>query len=165
VDRAASFNDGIKLYTATTTMLNATAFLSSAVSPTMSRQQGHRESHSTSALNVLASPSTHHQSTLAQSIASPTPTPTPATPRSRRAQGSSISRLGSVVEDDSERDEHSHSRSHMREESRDGVEGLLGMISSRTPRKERTPHEKGKSSDGLGLEELRAAVGDVSTLI
>jgi len=129
----------------------------------MSRPQGHRKSQSTSALNVLASPSIH-LSSLNQSTT--TQTPTPATPRSRRAQGSSISRLGSVVEDDSERKERSnpHSRSHVREESKDGLDGLLGMISSRTPRKERIHHEKGKSSDSLGLDDLRAAVGDVSGL-
>lgn len=127
----------------------------------MSRPQGHRKSQSTSALNILASPSTHH-SNLNQSTT--TQTPTPATPRSRRAQGSSISRLGSVVEDDSEREGQSHSRSHVREESKDGLDGLLGMISSRTPRKERIHHEKGKTSDSLGLDDLRAAVGDVSGL-
>lgn len=124
----------------------------------MSRPQGHRKSQSTSALNVLASTSTLGSTTgLNQST---------ATPRSRRTQGSTT-RLGSVVEDDSEREErshshtHSHSISHTNEE-KDGLDGLLGMISSRTPRKERH-HDKGKSTDVLGEEDLRAAVGDVST--
>lgn len=130
----------------------------------MSRPQGHRKSQSTSALNVLASASsstTASTSGLNQST---------ATPRSRRTQGST--RLGSVVEDDSEREErsishrlsHSHSTSHTHEDSTQGLEGLLGMISSRTPRKGRH-QDKGKSSDVLGEEDLRAAVGDVSDLI
>jgi len=128
----------------------------------MSRPQGHRKSQSTSALNVLASnPTSASTSDLSQST---------ATPRSRRTQGST--RLGSVVEDDSEREErahaHSHSRSHStsqtHEDSKEGLEGLLGMISSRTPRKERH-HDKGKSTDPLGEEDLRAAVGDVSSPI
>ena len=125
----------------------------------MSRPQGHRKSQSTSALNVLASTSTSDSTTgLNQST---------ATPRSRRTQGST--RLGSVVEDDSEREERSHSHTHSQSishthEEKDGLEGLLGMISSRTPRKERH-HDKGKSTDVLGEEDLRAAVGDVSSLI
>lgn len=125
----------------------------------MSRPQGHRKSQSTSALNVIAdSTSSLHQST--------------ATPRSRRTQGSST-RLGSVVEDDSEREErsqthshshsHSHSISHLNENNKDGLEGLLGMISSRTPRKERHhERERGRNSDTLGEEDLRAAISDVS---
>jgi hypothetical protein len=132
---------------------------------TMSRPQGHRKSQSTSALNVLAASSSTSTSTsgLNQST---------ATPRSRRTQGST--RLGSVVEDDSEREErsdshthsqsHSHSTSHTHEDSKEGLEGLLGMISSRTPRKERH-HDKGKSTDALGEDDLRAAVNDVSILI
>ena len=123
----------------------------------MSRPQGHRKSQSTSALNVIASTSTSAStSDLSQST---------ATPRSRRTQGST--RLISVVEDDPEREErshaqsHSHSTSHTHESSKEGLEALLGMISSRTPRKERH-HDKGKSTDPLGEEELRAAVGDVS---
>jgi hypothetical protein len=129
----------------------------------MSRPQGHRKSQSTSALNVLAASTSTSTSTsgLNQST---------ATPRSRRTQGST--RLGSVVEDDSEREErsdshthsHSHSTSHTHEDSKDGLEGLLGMISSRTPRKERH-HDKGKSTDALGEDDLRAAVNDVSILI
>jgi len=128
----------------------------------MSRPQGHRKSQSTSALNVLASnPTSASTSDLSQST---------ATPRSRRTQGST--RLGSVVEDDSEREErahahshsHSHSTSQTHEDSKEGLEGLLGMISSRTPRKERH-HDKGKSTDPLGEEDLRAAVGDVSSPI
>jgi hypothetical protein len=128
----------------------------------MSRPQGHRKSQSTSALNVLASTSAStSNSGLKQST---------ATPRSRRTQGST--RLGSVVEDESEREErsqthshsHSHSTSQTHEDSKEGLEGLLGMISSRTPRKERH-HDKGKSTDVLGEEDLRAAVGDVSSLI
>lgn len=125
----------------------------------MSRPQGHRKSQSTSALNVLASTSTKASASgLNQST---------ATPRSRRTQGST--RLGPVTEDDSERS-HSHthsnsqSSSHTHEDSKDGLEGLLGMISSRTPRKERH-QDKGKSTDVLGEEDLRAAVGDVSNLI
>lgn len=123
----------------------------------MSRPQGHRKSQSTSALNVIAdSTSRLHQST--------------ATPRSRRTQGSST-RLGSVVEDDSEREErshahsrsHSHSISHLNENNKDGLEGLLGMISSRTPRKERHhERERGRNSDTLGEDDLRAAISDVS---
>jgi len=126
----------------------------------MSRPQGHRKSQSTSALNVLASKSTSASTTgLNQST---------ATPRSRRTQGSTT-RLGSVVEDDSGREERSHSHTHSQSishthEEKDGLEGLLGMISSRTPRKERH-HDKGKSTDVLGEEDLRAAVGDVSSLI
>jgi hypothetical protein len=134
----------------------------------MSRQQGHRKSQSTSALNVLASDST---STPTAGLNQST-----ATPRSRRTQGST--RLGSVVEDDSEREErshthpHSHSHSHSHStstsdihgDSKEGLEGLLGMISSRTPRKERH-HDKGKSTDALGEEDLKAAVGDVSIAI
>jgi hypothetical protein len=131
----------------------------------MSRPQGHRKSQSTSALNVLASTST------STSIPTSGLNQSTATPRSRRTQGSTT-RLGSVVEDDSEREErshthahsHSHSISHIHEDSKDGLEGLLGMISSRTPRKERH-HDKGKSTDALGEEDLRAAVGDVSNLI
>ena len=126
----------------------------------MSRPQGHRKSQSTSALNVLASnPTSASTSDLSQST---------ATPRSRRTQGST--RLGSVVEDDSEREERSHahshsqSTSHTHEDSKEGLDGLLGMISSRTPRKERH-HDKGKSTDPLGEEDLRAAVGDVSSLV
>jgi hypothetical protein len=129
----------------------------------MSRPQGHRKSQSTSALNVLASTST---STSTSGLNQST-----ATPRSRRTQGSTT-RLGSVVEDDSEREErsnlhthsHSHSTSHAHEDSKEGLEGLLGMISSRTPRKERH-HDKGKSTDVVGEEDLRAAIGDVSSLI
>jgi hypothetical protein len=131
----------------------------------MPRPQGHRKSQSTSALNVLASSST---STSTSGLNQST-----ATPRSRRTQGSTT-RLGSVVEDDSEREErsnshthshsHSHSTSHIHEDSKEGLEGLLGMISSRTPRKERH-HDKGKSTDVLGDDDLRAAVGDVSSLI
>jgi hypothetical protein len=124
----------------------------------MSRPQGHRKSQSTSALNVIASQSTStskHTSGLGQST---------ATPRSRRTQGSTT-RLGSVVEDDSERDERSHphsrSTSHLNGEHQEGLEGLLGMISSRTPRKEKHP-ERIKSPDALGMEDLRSAVGDVS---
>jgi hypothetical protein len=120
----------------------------------MSRPQGHRKSQSTSALNVLAS-------TLASTSTSTSGlNQSTATPRSRRTQGST--RLGSVVEDDSEREERSDSHTH--EDSKDGLEGLLGMISSRTPRKERH-HDKGKSTDALGEEDLRAAVNDVSNLI
>jgi hypothetical protein len=127
----------------------------------MPRPQGHRKSQSTSGLNVLASSST---STSTSGLNQST-----ATPRSRRTQGSTT-RLGSVVEDDSEREErshthsHSHSTSNIHEDNKDGLEGLLGMISSRTPRKERH-HDKGKSADALGEEDLRAAVGDVSILI
>jgi len=122
----------------------------------MSRPQGHRKSQSTSALNVLASQSTSsHPSNLNQST---------ATPRSRRTQGST--RLGSVVEDDSEREErpHSHSRStsQLDGDTKEGLEGLLGMISSRTPRKEKQV-ERNKSSDTLGMEDLRSAVGDVGS--
>jgi len=125
----------------------------------MSRPQGHRKSQSTSALNVLASTSTSDSTTgLNQST---------ATPRSRRTQGSTT-RLGSVVEDDSEREERSHihtqSTSDIHGDNKEGLEGLLGMIRSRTPRKERH-HDKGKSTDMLGEEDLRAAVGDVSSLI
>jgi hypothetical protein len=123
----------------------------------MSRPQGHRKSQSTSALNVLASQSTsHHSSNLNRST---------ATPRSRRTQAST--RLGSVTEDDSERDERSHSHSHSHSTSnldgdnKEGLEGLLGMISSRTPRKEKH-RERDRSSDALGMEDLLAAVGDVS---
>lgn len=124
----------------------------------MSRPQGHRKSHSTSALNVIASHTTStHSSNLNQST---------ATSRSRRTQGSTG--LGSVVEDDSERDDrshsHSHSTSHPHGDSKEGLEGLLGMISSRTPRKERHP-ERSKSSDAMGIDDLRAAIGDVSALI
>lgn len=152
-------NDGIKSIS-NNNSINATAFRSTLL--TMSRPQGHRKSQSTSALNVLASQSTSiHTSTLHIST---------ATPRSRRTQGST--RLGSVVEDDSERDErsHSHSRSHSRlttqlnEDNKEGLEGLLGMISSRTPRKEKHV-ERAMSSDALGMEELRSAVGDVSVSI
>jgi len=155
--------NGIK-YESSTTHVNATAF--SFIQPSynpihpvyiMSRPQGHRKSQSTSALNVLAStPTSASTSDLSQST---------ATPRSRRTQGST--RLISVVEDDPEREErshaqsHSHSTSHTHESSKEGLEALLGMISSRTPRKERH-HDKGKSTDPLGEEELRAAVGDVS---
>jgi hypothetical protein len=136
----------------------------------MSRPQGHRKSQSTSALNVLAS-------TLASTSTSTSGlNQSTATPRSRRTQGST--RLGSVVEDDSEREErsdshthshshahsHSHSTSHIHEDSKDGLEGLLGMISSRTPRKERH-QDKGKGTDVLGEDDLRAAVNDVSDLI
>jgi len=157
--------NGIKSIS-TTTHVNATAF--SFIQPyipytliaIMSRPQGHRKSQSTSALNVLASTSTSNSTSgLYQST---------ATPRSRRTQGST--RLGSVVEDDSEREErshthsNSHSSSHTHEDSKDGLEGLLGMINSRTPRKERH-QDKGKSTDVLGEEDLRAAVGDVSNLI
>jgi hypothetical protein len=130
----------------------------------MSRPQGHRKSQSTSALNVLASTSTS-TSTSTSGLNQST-----ATPRSRRTPGST--RLGSVVEDDSEREErshthahsHSHSASHIHEDSKEGLEGLLGMISSRTPRKERH-QDRGKSTDVLSEEDLRAAVGDVSSLI
>jgi hypothetical protein len=126
----------------------------------MSRPQGHRKSQSTSALNVLASTS---NSTSTAGLNQST-----ATPRSRRTQGST--RLGSVVEDDSEREERSHTHSHststsnIHGDSKEGLEGLLGMISSRTPRKERH-NDKGKSTDALSEEDLRAAVGDVSIAI
>jgi hypothetical protein len=131
----------------------------------MSRPQGHRKSQSTSALNVLAASTSTSTSTSTSGLNQST-----ATPRSRRTQGST--RLGSVVEDDSEREERSHahahshlnSTSHIHEDSKEGLEGLLGMISSRTPRKERH-HDKGKSADALGEEDLRAAVNDVSNLI
>jgi hypothetical protein len=117
---------------------------------------------STSALNILASDST---STSIAGLNQST-----ATPRSRRTQGST--RLGSVVEDDSEREERSHTHSHSHStstsnihgDSKEGLEGLLGMISSRTPRKERH-NDKGKSTDALSEEDLRAAVGDVSIAI
>jgi hypothetical protein len=124
---------------------NATVFLSLLFSLLyiMSRQQGHRKSQSTSALNVLASPSPHH---LNQST---------ATPRTSRRQGSS--RLGAVVEDDSERSD----RQYKPESSRDGMESMISGITTRTPRKDRTYHEKDKVAS-FGLEDLRAAIGDVS---
>jgi hypothetical protein len=46
-------------------------------------------------------------------------------------------------------------------DNKEGLEGLLGMISSRTPRKEKH-RERDRSSDALGMEDLLAAVGDVS---
>jgi hypothetical protein len=132
----------------------------------MSRPQGHRKSQSTSALNVLASASN------TTSISTAGLNQSTATPRSRRTQGST--RLGSVVEDDSEREERSHTHSHSHSHStstsnihgdgKEGLEGLLGRISSRTPRKERH-NDKGKSTDTLGEEDLKAAVGDVSIVI
>lgn len=118
------------------------SFIQPYITPyqTMSRPQGHRKSQSTSALNVLATST----SDLNQSTST-------ATPRSRRTQGST--RLGSVVEDDSEREERSHTGSHSHSQStsnihgdnKEGLEGLLGKISSRTPRKERH-HERGRRS-------------------
>jgi hypothetical protein len=162
--RGWSSVDGIKS-SSNNNSFNATAFLHPTLSiQAMSRPQGHRKSQSTSALNVLASTSTPSTSKLHQSTAT-------ATPRSRRTQASST-RLGSVVEDDLEREERSHSHahahlnttSHTHDDRKDGLDGLLGMISSRTPRKERH-QERGRSSDALGLEDLRAAVGDVSFLL
>lgn len=114
----------------------------------MSRPQGHRKSQSTSALNVLASGSNHH---LSQSTATPRASRRPT----GSGSGTASSRLGSLVEDDSEREV-------MGLGGYENAESLSSMVTSRTPRKERSHTAKSSSSSATNLDELRSVIGDVS---
>lgn len=122
----------------------ATDFTFSCINKqSMSRPQGHRKSHSTSALAVIAAGGSSKD--LSQSTA--------ATPRaSRKPQPS---RLGAVVEDDG---------AEMTNRSpgidRDLAKLQEAMSARKTKEMVEKPRRLSKPADGL--EEVKAAVNDVS---